>query len=292
MNAPGVMSGQRAWRTGLGPMLLDRPRVMGIVNVTPDSFWAGSRSPTSEDAVRRAESMLEAGADLLDVGGESTRPGARPVPSALELERVLPVVRELVRRHPHVPVSVDTVKAEVADAVLAEGAAVVNDVSGLRLDPTLGSVVAEYGAGLVLMHSRGSVERMASYDEADYDGHAVGFVVQELSAALRRAQDAGVDLESVVLDPGLGFAKYTAHSVAVLAGLPRIAELGRPILVGPSRKRFIGELAGEAEPGERLPGTIAACVAALERGASIFRVHDVAPVRQALAVAHAIRTGD
>ena len=117
MNAPGVMSGQRAWRTGLGPMLLDRPRVMGIVNVTPDSFWAGSRSPTSEDAVRRAESMLEAGADLLDVGGESTRPGARPVPSALELERVLPVVRELVRRHPHVPVSVDTVKAEVADAV-------------------------------------------------------------------------------------------------------------------------------------------------------------------------------
>jgi dihydropteroate synthase len=177
----------------------------------------------------------------------------------------------------------------VARAALAEGAAIVNDVSGLRLDPALGPLVAEHGAGLVLMHSRGTVERMASYEEADYQADPVGLVVEELSASLRRAQAAGIDDRSVVLDPGLGFAKRTAHSVAVLAGLPRIAALGRPVLVGPSRKRFIGELAGGVPADQRLPGTIAACVAALERGASIFRVHDVGPVRQALAVAQAIR---
>jgi dihydropteroate synthase len=185
---------------------------------------------------------------------------------------------------------VDTVKSEVARAALGEGAAIVNDVSGLRLDPALGPLVAEHGAGVVLMHSRGTVERMASYDEADYDADAVGHVVHELSAALQRAEAAGIDAESVVVDPGLGFAKRTVHSIAVLAGLPRIAALGRPVLVGPSRKRFIGELAGDLPPEERLPGTIAACVAALERGASIFRVHDVGPVRQALVVAHAVRT--
>ncbi|MEJ2678142.1 MAG: dihydropteroate synthase [Gemmatimonadota bacterium] len=283
------MSGQRAWRTGLGLLPLDRPQVMGILNVTPDSFWAGSRSPGLAEAVARAEAMLEQGADLLDVGGESTRPGAEGVTAELESSRIVPVVRELARRFPRVPVSVDTVKSEVARAALAEGAAIVNDVSGLRLDPALGPLVAEHGAGLVLMHSRGKVERMASYEEADYQADPVGLVVEELSASLRRARAAGIDDQSVVLDPGLGFAKRTGHSVAVLAGLPRIAALGRPILVGPSRKRFIGELAGGVPVDQRLPGTIAACVAALERGASIFRVHDVGPVRQALTVAQAIR---
>lgn len=289
MSEAGVMSGRRAWRTGIGRLSLDRPRVMGILNVTPDSFWSGSRSADPSQALARAEAMLEQGADLLDVGGESTRPGARPVSADLEANRIVPVVRELARRYPRVPVSVDTVKSEVARAALAEGAAIVNDVSGLRLDPALGSLAAQHGAGLVLMHSRGTVERMASYDEADYDADAVGFVVRELSEALQRAQEAGVEAESIVVDPGLGFAKRTEHSVDVLAGLPRIAALGRPILVGPSRKRFIGELAGGVPPEERLPGTIAACVAALDRGASIFRVHDVGPVRQALSVAHAIR---
>lgn len=289
MNETGVLSGQRAWRTGLGSLSLDRPRVMGILNVTPDSFWAGSRSTDPSEALARADAMLEEGADLLDVGGESTRPGARAVSADLEVSRIVPVVRELARRYPQVPVSVDTVKSDVARAALAEGAAIVNDVSGLRLDPALGPLVAEHGAGLVLMHSRGTVERMASYDEADYDADAVGLVVRELSVALKRAAEAGVDEASIVVDPGLGFAKRTDHSVDVLAGLPRIAALGRPILVGPSRKRFIGELAGGAPPEDRLPGTIAACVAALDRGASIFRVHDVGPVRQALTVAHAIR---
>ncbi|MEJ2217252.1 MAG: dihydropteroate synthase [Gemmatimonadota bacterium] len=289
MNEAGVLSGQRAWRTGLGSLSLDRPRVMGILNVTPDSFWAGSRSTDPSEALARADAMLEEGADLLDVGGESTRPGARAVSADLEVSRVVPVVRALARRYPQVPVSVDTVKSDVARAALAEGAAIVNDVSGLRLDPALGPLVAEHGAGLVLMHSRGTVERMASYDEADYDADAVGLVVRELSVALQRAAEAGVDEASIVVDPGLGFAKRTDHSVDVLAGLPRIAALGRPILVGPSRKRFIGELAGGAPPEDRLPGTIAACVAALDRGASIFRVHDVGPVRQALTVAHAIR---
>ncbi len=290
MSGPGVMSGQRAWRTALGLLSLDRPRVMGILNVTPDSFWVGSRSAGSDDAVARAEAMLEQGADLLDVGGESTRPGAHGVSAELESRRIVPVVRELARRFPHVPVSVDTVKSEVARAALGEGAAIVNDVSGLRLDPALGPLVAEHGAGLVLMHSRGTVERMASYEEADYDADPVGLVVEELSAALRRAEGAGIDDQALVVDPGLGFAKRTAQSVAVLAELPRIvAALARPVLVGPSRKRFIGELAGNVPADQRLPGTIAACVAAFERGASIFRVHDVGAVCQALAVAQAIR---
>jgi dihydropteroate synthase len=291
MSGPGVMSGQRAWRTGLGLLPLDRPQVMGILNVTPDSFWAGSRSADPVDAVARAEAMLEQGADLLDVGGESTRPGAQGVSAELESSRIVPVVRELVRRFPHVPVSVDTVKSEVARAALAEGAAIVNDVSGLRLDPALGPLVAEHGAGLVLMHSRGTVERMASYEEAQYDVDPVGLVVEELSSALRRTGEAGISEDAVVVDPGIGFAKRTAHSVAVLAGLARIVALGRPVLVGPSRKRFISELAGgDVAPDERLPGSIAACVAALERGARIFRVHDVGPVRQALAVAYAVHT--
>ncbi|HUH13479.1 MAG TPA: dihydropteroate synthase, partial [Longimicrobiales bacterium] len=223
-----------------------------------------------------------------DVGGESTRPGARVVSGLEERARVAPLVAALVGRFPGVPVSVDTVKAEVARAALDAGAAVVNDVSALRLDPALGDVVASAGAGLVLMHSRGGVEVMATYETAVYGPDPVGEVAAELGEALERARAAGVADAAVVLDPGLGFSKRTEHSVAVLAGLGRLAALGRPLLVGPSRKRFIGELAGGAPPEERLEGTLAACVVALARGARIFRVHDVRPARRALDVAFAL----
>lgn len=277
----------RSWRTRLGVLSLDRPRVMGILNVTPDSFWPASRT-RGRDALRRAEALIRDGADLLDVGGESTRPGADPVPAHLEVERVVPVIRALVREWPRVPVSVDTVKGQVAEAALDAGAAVVNDVSAFRLDPAVAGHAARAGAGVVLMHSRGSVERMASYETADYGPDPMGEVVAELGAAAERARAAGIDLAGVVLDPGLGFSKRTEDSLAVLRSLDRLVALGYPVLVGPSRKRFIGELAGGLPPEDRLPGTIAACVLALRAGARLFRVHDVGPVRQALDVAEAI----
>lgn len=267
---------------------LDRPRLMGVLNVTPDSFWAGSRAASVDQALRRAAEMIAEGADILDVGGESTRPGARAVAAAEEAERVVPVVRALVREWPRVPVSVDTVKAAVAERALDAGAAIINDVSALRLDPRLGAVVAAHRAGVVLMHSRGSVEEMARYESALYGDDPVAEVVDELRAAVERAVEAGIAPAAVVLDPGLGFSKRTAESVAVLRELKTVIGLGRPVLVGPSRKRFVGELAGGLPVDARLPGTIAACVAALLAGARIFRVHDVAPIRHALEVAEAI----
>jgi dihydropteroate synthase len=241
-----------------------------------------------EAALRQAERLVAEGADLVDVGGESTRPGAEPVPAAEERARVVPVVEALVREWPELRVSVDTVKAEVARAVLEAGAAVVNDVSGFRLDPELPGVCAEAGAGVVLMHSRGPVDRMASYDLAEYGADPVAEMAAELAEADARAVAAGVDAAAIVLDPGLGFSKTTAGSVAAIAGLGRLRSLGRPLLLGPSRKRFVGELAGGLDAADRLPGTLAACVAGLLGGARLFRVHDVAEARRALAVAEAV----
>jgi dihydropteroate synthase len=288
---PGATPGNAVvWRTAGGVLRLDGPRVMGIVNVTPDSFFDGGVHATLAAALGRAEALLAEGAELLDVGGESTRPGARPVPAAAEARRVLPVVAEIARRWPGVPLSVDTVKAEVARAALAEGAWIVNDVSGLRLDPALAGVVAAAGAGVVLMHSRGTVSEMASYETAVYGADPVAEVVAELGQALGRARAAGIAEDAVVLDPGLGFSKRTEHSVAVLQELHRIVALGRPVLLGPSRKRFIGELAGGLAAADRLEGTLAACVVGLLRGARIFRVHDSGAARRALAIAQALRT--
>ncbi|MGH7575373.1 MAG: dihydropteroate synthase, partial [Longimicrobiales bacterium] len=278
------------WITACGSLHVDRPLIAGILNVTPDSFWDGGRHAAVDAAVARAERLLEEGADLIDVGGESTRPGAVRVAPEVEAGRVLPIARELARRWPNVPVSIDTVKASVALEALDAGAAIVNDVSGLRIDAKLGNIVARAGAGIVLMHSRGAVERMASYDLAEYGDDAVGEIVAELRAALGRAGDAGIAENAVVLDPGLGFSKRTEHSVAVIAGLERVVALGRPVMVGPSRKRFIGETAGGLPAHERLEGTIAACVAALLNGARLFRVHDVLATRRALDLAEAIRS--
>lgn len=284
----GVDPRSAIWRTARGELTLDRPRVMGILNVTPDSFWDGGRYDGGDAAVRHAETLVAGGADLIDVGGESTRPGARPVAEGEERARVVPVVEALVREWPELPVSVDTTKAAVAEAALDAGAAAINDVSGLRLDTRLGPVCAERGAGVVLMHSRGTVERMASYETARYGDDPVADIVAELEEALGRARDAGLHEDSVVLDPGLGFSKRTEESVAIVRELARVRALGRPVLVGPSRKRFVGELAGGVPAEERLPGTVAACVAGLLLGARVFRVHDVAAVRQALDVAEAL----
>jgi dihydropteroate synthase len=268
---------------------LDRPLVMGILNVTPDSFSDGGRFLSHDDAVAHGQALLAAGADLLDIGGESTRPqGARPVSETEEVRRVLPVVRALVAAHPEAVISVDTVKANVAAAALDAGAHIVNDVSGMRLDPAMAGVCARREAGVVLMHSRGTVADMATYAHADYEGDVLDAITTELGAQVERALDAGIAPAKIAIDPGIGFAKRPAQSLRVLGCLERLVGWGYPVLVGASRKRFIGELSGVATADERVFGSVGAAVAAYDRGARIFRVHDVGPTRQALDVAAAI----
>jgi dihydropteroate synthase len=277
-----------AWVTARGPLPLERPVIVGILNVTPDSFSDGGRWDAPDAALARAEALVSAGATMVDVGGESTRPGRPdPVPVAEERRRVVPVIEAVARRFPDLLLSVDTVKAEVARAATDAGAAVVNDVSGGRLDPAMAATVAASGAGFILMHSRGTTGTMATYDHADYGGDLVGAVVAELRAATDAAVGAGVQPDRIVVDPGLGFAKTPAQSLALLDELGALRALGRPILVGPSRKRFLGEATGRGV-GDRDRATAAACVVAWERGARLFRVHDPAAVGDALAVAAAL----
>jgi dihydropteroate synthase len=277
------------WHVRGRVIVLDRPIIFGIINVTPDSFSDGGRFFSPESAVGQAGRLLEEGADGLDVGGESTRPqGAVEVDAAEELRRVLPVVRKLRRRHPDALLSLDTVKAGVAAAGLAEGVDIVNDVSGFRLDPGMARACSEAGAGVVLMHSRGGVSDMATYRYAEYGGDVTGEVIGELRAALRRAEEGGVAAPAVALDPGIGFAKRSVHSLRVLGELDRVVALGLPVMVGVSRKRFIGEITGVSVPSERVSGSVGANVMALARGARLFRVHDVRPTRHALDVAWAV----
>ncbi len=276
------------WVTRTGSIPLDRPVIAGILNLTPDSFSDGGRYLSPDSALAQADILVSEGAAILDLGGESTRPGSEPVPEAEELGRVLPVVEALSRRHPGIPVSVDTVKAAVARAALDAGAAIVNDVSAFRLDPAMAGVVAAAGAGVILMHSRGSVSTMARLDHAEYAPDVVTGVRDELAAALDRALAAGIAAERVVLDPGFGFAKTAEQNLALLDGLEALRPLGRALLVGPSRKRFLGSVTGR-EVAERDVATAAACVMAWERGARLFRVHQVGVTRDALAVAHAVR---
>ena len=261
---------------------------MGILNVTPDSFSDGGRFADPALAVEQAALMVAEGADIIDVGGESTRPqGATPVSAAEERARVVPVVRAIVERFPRTVVSVDTVKSETAEAALGAGARIVNDVSGFRLDPRMATLCAAARCGVVLLHSRGDVSTMGTYEHAVYDD-VVPVVVDELRASLDGALASGIDEAAIVLDPGLGFAKRPEHSLAVIAAVPEIAALGRPVLLGASRKRFVGELTGVRDPAARQYGTVGANVAGLMLGARIFRVHDVAPSRQALDVAWAV----
>jgi dihydropteroate synthase len=273
------------WRIRGGALVLDRPRVMGILNLTPDSFSDGGELAGVDMALRRGEEMVEAGAALLDVGGESTRPGAAPVPLEDEIRRVVPVVEALVARLA-VPVSVDTRKAGVARAALEAGASAINDVSGLSFDPELGGVVAEAGAGLVLMHMRGTPADMR--ERTHY--HDVGAeVAGELMEAVERARCAGVQEPALVLDPGIGFAKTAEQSLALLGDLSHLRRTGFPLMVGPSRKSFLGDLLG-VEPRARVTGSAVACALAYLEGARIFRVHDVGPTVQALEVTAAIRS--
>lgn len=265
--------------------------LMGIVNVTPDSFSDGGLFLDPEAALTHARELLQEGADIIDVGGESTRPGAEPVAEDEELRRVLPVIDGIAASGAPVRISIDTSKAPVAQAALDAGASIVNDVSALRGDPAMAEVVARSGCECVLMHMLGEPRTMQA-------GPRYGDVVDEVRAFLEQRMEhalrAGVSERQIVLDPGIGFGKTTAHNLELLRRLDELASLGRPLLVGTSRKSFLGRIladaAGESEPApadRRLQGTIATCVLAYERGARLFRVHDVAPVRAALTVAAA-----
>lgn len=272
------------WAVRGGTIELCAPVLMGILNVTPDSFSGDGIHGDPGAAIIQAREMVEAGAAIIDVGGESTRPGARPVSPDEETTRILPVIQALVASG--FTVSVDTRRAAVARAVLREGVHIINDVSALG-DPEMGSVLAESDAGLVLMHMRGTPETMQrdpAYDDV------VREVAAELGRALARAEDAGIGRERIVLDPGIGFGKTARHNLELLNGLGELRDLDRPILLGVSRKAFLGAILGAAPPEERVVGTVAACVAGYLAGARIFRVHDVRPVREALDVAHAIST--
>jgi dihydropteroate synthase len=276
------------WQTARGEVLLDQPILLGILNVTPDSFSDAGRFAGVDAALRQADTLLAEGAAVLDVGGESTRPGrTEPVPLEEELRRVIPVIEAVVRRHPDVKISIDTVKAAVARAAIDIGAAIVNDVTAMRLDPEMAAAVAHSKAGVILMHSRGSILEIASYIHADYAGDVVGAVLLELREALARATASGIAVDATVVDPGFGFSKTVEQNIFLLDQLESLQALGRPILVGPSRKRFLGSVTGlPLEDRDRVTAT--ACALAYNRGARLFRVHAVAAARESLALADAI----
>jgi len=274
-----------AWRCGARVLDLSRPVVMGVLNVTPDSFSDGGEYADPISAFERARVMLAEGAVILDIGGESTRPGAAPVAPAEQIARVRPIISGLSLDT--AIISVDTRSPDVALACIEAGASIINDVSGFR-DPGMIEMAAGCDAGVVVMHMQGEPHSMQ--DEPVYKD-VVSEVTRYLERAALRLRDAGVARERIAVDPGIGFGKTLEHNLALLRGLERIASLGYPVVVGVSRKRFIGALTGVDEPVARLGGSVAGAVCAAERGASVLRVHDVAPTVQALAVASAIVRG-
>ena len=263
------------------------PLVMGVMNLTPDSFSDGGRLGGVGQARRRAAQLLAQGADVLDLGGQSTRPGAEEVGAERELERLLPALQAIRAAHPAALLSVDTFHASVAEAALAAGADWINDVRGgssLR-DPAMAAVVARAGCPYVLMHNRGTsavMDDLAVYDDV------VGEVRSELQAATDQLTAAGVKAEQILWDPGLGFAKTTDQNLVLLRRLPELAAAGHRLLVGPSRKRFIGAVLSEPRPRARLWGTAAVCALAVQRGAAVLRVHDVGPIVQVVRMAAAL----
>jgi dihydropteroate synthase len=289
--APDVLDRLTAPRAPFAGLTLDRPRIMGILNVTPDSFSDGGRFDRPEAALAQARAMAAA-ADLIDVGGESTRPGAAEVAAEEEVARTAPVIAALRGAGLALPISIDTRKARVAEAALRAGADAVNDVSALTHDPALAPLVAREGAPVVLMHHQGTPATMQA---APHYGDVLVEVFDWLAAAVARAEAAGIARARIVVDPGIGFGKTVAHNLALLRGLSLFHALGLPVLLGASRKRFIGAvggpLGGAEEPAARMPGSLAVALAGLAQGVQILRVHDVAETRQAMALWKAV-TGD
>ena len=261
-----------------------RTHIMGILNVTPDSFSDGGRYADTEKALQHAREMIGAGADLLDIGGESTRPGAQPVSEEEELARIIPIIERLAAET-SVPLSVDTYKATVARKALAAGASIVNDISGLRFSPDMAKVAADAGAGVVIMHIKGTPRDMQQnpvYDDV------VTEVMAYLEQGIEIAVNAGVDREKILVDPGIGFGKTLEHNLSLLQRLDEFRSLGRPIVLGTSRKKFIGTILDIPVPEERVDGTAATVALGIERGAHIVRVHDVARMAQVARMTDAI----
>ena len=274
------------WQTSRRQIDLSRPLVMGILNVTPDSFSDGGKYADPEAALRRAEAMIAEGADIIDLGGESTRPGSQPVSAETEAERTIPIIEAIVKRF-DTPISIDTSKSEVAGRAVDAGAEIINDISGLRFDANIARAAAGRNAGLILMHSRGEFGAMHSQP-------AVADIVAEVTAGLRRsvetARSAGVADDTIVLDIGIGFGKTLGQNLELIAKLDRLVSEFEPypILVGTSRKSFIGKTLDDAPPTERLGGSIASALAAIVNGASVVRVHDVRETVGAIKIAAAI----
>lgn len=262
------------------------PRILGIVNVTPDSFSDGGEFVDPERAVSHALQLAAEGADVLDVGGESTRPGSEPVPAEEELRRVISVIERL-RGRTERPISIDTTKSAVARAALAAGADIVNDISGLTFDAEMAAVCAESGAGVICMHIRGTPKTMQ--DNPRYED-VIREVREWLEVRVEALVEGGIERERIVLDPGIGFGKTAEHNLALMQALPELRGLERPILIGHSRKRFLGKLLGR-KVEERTAGTIGVSIALAELGADLLRVHDVGAVRDALSAWSAVKTG-
>nr|WP_239077547.1 dihydropteroate synthase [Geobacter sp. SVR] len=276
----------RTWRTQRREFSLTRPLIMGILNVTPDSFSDGARYQDPRQAFDHAMEMVAEGADIIDIGGESTRPGADPVSAEVERQRVVPVIEELSGRLP-CAISIDTWKADVAASAIAAGAEIINDISGFTFDPAMAGVAARTGAGIVLMHTRGAPETMqknTAYSDL------LETVITGLSGSVEVALAHGIERERIAIDPGIGFGKDASGNLELLRRLRELEGLGLPLLVGTSRKAFIGKALGR-ETGERVYGTAATVALAVANGASILRVHDVRAMRDAAYMAHAIATG-
>ena len=273
-------------RAAVAGLAMDRPQIMGILNVTPDSFSDGGRFLGTGAALTQARAMADAGAAIIDIGGESTRPGAGDVPVSAEIARTVPLIAELVAGGMATAISIDTRKAAVAQAALQAGAAMVNDVSAMAFDPGMAAAVAAAGVPVVLMHSRGAPATMQ--DDPAYDDVLLD-VFDALAARIDAVVAAGVARRRIIIDPGIGFGKTAAHNLALLRGLSLFHALGLPLLLGASRKRFIGVIADEPVPDRRLPGSLAVALAAVAQGVQILRVHDVAETRGALALWAAIQ---
>lgn len=285
--ASDLLEAIRAPRARLAGLALDRPRIMGIVNVTPDSFSDGGRHNGAEDAIAHALSLVEAGADILDIGGESTRPGSDTISLDDELRRVMPVIEGLRSRTDKL-ISIDTRKAEVMRRAADAGADILNDVSALTHDPMALDVAAESGLPVMLMHAQGDPKTMnenPQYDDVVLD------VFDFLEQRIRACVAAGIPKARLVADPGIGFGKHLHHNVAVLNAMSLYHSLGVPVLLGASRKKLIGQLCNVENPSDRVPGSIAAALHGVAQGVQLVRVHDVAETRQALAVWEAVQAG-
>ncbi len=259
---------------------------MGILNVTPDSFSDGGNFIDKKQAVEHAVEMFESGAEIIDIGGESTRPGAPSVDPAEEIRRVVPIVTELKSVNQDIIISVDTRKFEVASAALSEGAEIINDVSGLQHSPEIANIAAEYNAGLILMHMRGTPATMKSL--CDYND-LTGEICQFLTGAANFAISEGINRENIMLDPGIGFAKNTSQNLEIMAKIAEFANLGYPLLAGPSRKSFIGETLNEADPEKRIGGTAGAVAWLAMQRVDVVRVHDVREMYDLIRIIEAIR---